>query len=404
MTFPQDILRNHLIEKAGKKLTHSAKSVEDITTEQIQLIRENIASFFEINKDLDSINTHINEVVSNMDQTVKVTLTSSDKLESVSEKMNELEEKFESINDLLKTINTIADQTNLLALNATIEAARAGEYGRGFAVVASEVKELSRTTKQSNEQIQNTLGSIGEAITLLAQAIKLTKEQMQQTLMLVNASEKNVVGIKDKTTIFNHQVNHSLQSFQKLENSSDKVENEIRELGTIGETFTFMLELMVKQGLFKSKFNPLDRLEPLLKESSYSNPDRFKNNEKEIILSDDDILISATDSRGVIQFANNRFYEVAEYDYGALINKAHNIIRHPDMPKTAFADLWQTIKNGEMWHGLVLNRSKNGRSYWVDALTFPCFSNGQITGYISVRSKPERSQIERAKMIYRKLE
>jgi hypothetical protein len=73
------------------------------------------------------------------------------------------------------------------------------------------------------------------------------------------------------------------------------------------------------------------------------------------------------------------------------------------MPKGGFADLWSTIQAGDIWQGVVINRAKSGRYYWVRAIVFPCFENNKIVGYISVRSAPSSSEIERAKKVYRKI-
>lgn len=116
----------------------------------------------------------------------------------------------------------------------------------------------------------------------------------------------------------------------------------------------------------------------------------------------DDILISATDTRGRITFANNCFYRIAEYNAGELVGQPHNTIRHPDKPKAAFVDLWAVIKAGKMLaQGYVVNRSKSGRRYWVRASVFPCFEKGRIIGYISIRTKPEPDMIEKAIEPYR---
>ena len=120
-------------------------------------------------------------------------------------------------------------------------------------------------------------------------------------------------------------------------------------------------------------------------------------------MANDDVLISATDAQGRINFANGKFYEIAEYQRGELINKPHNIIRHPDMPKTAFKDLWSVIESGNLWTGIVMNKSKSGKHYWVKALVFPCYSNKEIVGYISVRKKPSFQEVEMAKEAYRRL-
>lgn len=115
----------------------------------------------------------------------------------------------------------------------------------------------------------------------------------------------------------------------------------------------------------------------------------------------DDVLISATDPRGRITFANNCFYRIAEYNSSELVGQPHNTIRHPDMPKAAFADLWAVIKAGKMWQGYVANRSKSGRRFRVKASVFPCVEKGKIIGYISIRTKPEPDMIEKAIEAYR---
>jgi PAS domain S-box-containing protein len=140
------------------------------------------------------------------------------------------------------------------------------------------------------------------------------------------------------------------------------------------------------------------RNEPLLVNGS-----RFKASEPEYLLTEDDILISATDAKGIITFADNRFYEIAEYQPGESVGRPHNIIRHPDMPKTAFADRWAVIQAGKTWQGYVKNRAKNGHSYWVKANDFPCFENGKIVGYISIRTKPDRARINQAIDAYRRV-
>lgn len=401
--FKQDLLLNELLDNTSKKLFHSSNGVKQSVSDQLNLVKESINTFQNINQNISGINGQVDGAFANMGRTVNLTVESAKKLDSVSDKMNQLMSNFDSINKLLKTIHAIAGQTNLLALNATIEAARAGDSGRGFAVVASEVKELSKTTKYSNEKIQETVKDATQSLFSLGEAIKTTQNEMKNTLEFVYASEENVKQIKDEINTFYHQVNNSIASFQRLKDTSNVVENDLTELQTIGETFGFMMELMKIQGIFKNRYNPLERLLPAAKESTFLDAKRFTTFEKEYILNEQDILISATDPRGIINFANNKFYEVAEYEFGSLKNKPHNIIRHPDMPKTAFADLWATIRDGKLWQGIVKNRSKNGRGYWVNAIAFPCFKRGEIIGFISVRSKPSPEMIEKAKWIYQRL-
>jgi PAS domain S-box-containing protein len=98
------------------------------------------------------------------------------------------------------------------------------------------------------------------------------------------------------------------------------------------------------------------------------------------------ILISTTDTKGVITFANEAFSKVCGYSVDELMNQPHSIIRHPDMPKSAFKDMWDTIQSGKTWRGKVKNRKKDGGYYWVDAVVSPNFDlNGEIDSYNAVR-------------------
>jgi PAS domain S-box-containing protein len=177
----------------------------------------------------------------------------------------------------------------------------------------------------------------------------------------------------------------------------------LNEVNTIGETFRCLLELMEARGSFGTGVDPLERLGPLVEQSTFIDPTRFNGVEPEYLLTDNDILISATDTKGIITFANNRFYEIAEYEAGELVGRPHNVIRHPDMPKTAFADLWAVIQAGKTWQGYVKNRAKSGRIYWVKANVFPCYENGRIVGYISIRTKPDRNRVKQAMEAYRRV-
>ena len=100
-------------------------------------------------------------------------------------------------------------------------------------------------------------------------------------------------------------------------------------------------------------------------------------------------LVSTTDLRGVITYANPAFCRIAGYHVDELVGHNHNLVRHPDMPKAAFADLWDRLKEGNPWRGMVKNRCKDGRYYWVDAYVTPIYEHGKISGYQSVRCKPD---------------
>ncbi len=114
----------------------------------------------------------------------------------------------------------------------------------------------------------------------------------------------------------------------------------------------------------------------------------------------DQELVSTTDLRGVITYANPAFCQVAGYTEQELVGKNHNIVRHPDTPAAAFADLWQKLKQGQSWRGIVKNRCKDGRYYWVDAFVTPIYDNNKLLGYQSVRVKPDAQMVARAEASY----
>ena len=116
-----------------------------------------------------------------------------------------------------------------------------------------------------------------------------------------------------------------------------------------------------------------------------------------------EMLVSSTDTQGKITHCNRAFVEVSGYTYDELIGQPHNLIRHPDMPPEAFRDMWRTIGHGLPWTGLVKNRRNNGDHYWVQANVTPIMENGKPVGYLSVRTKPSRAQIQGAEALYARL-
>ena len=401
--FDEEAIKNQLLDGAGQQLGFVAKRTTESVNNQLNSIKTAIDNFNTIASDVKNVQENIDQVTGHMNGVVDDTSNSSDLLKIIFNKMNDLEDKFGEVHELIKTINSIADQTNLLALNATIEAARAGEAGKGFSVVATEVKELSKVTKNANEKIQVTLNDIGESIEQLSKSVTESSEIMKHSLQRVDSAKISVNGVQEKTHLFHNRIQHSLNDFQSLDSNSATVKNEVDELETISQTIAYLFDLLKKKGLLKDDFNAFERLLPIVEASDFNDPKRFTQQEEEYVLTDDDVLISATDTRGVITFANNTFYRIAQYEPGSLRGKPHNIIRHPDMPKTAFADLWEIIKGGHLWQGYVCNRGKNGRIYWVKANVYACYSGNQITGYISVRTKPDPKMIEIAKQAYKKV-
>jgi aerotaxis receptor len=117
-------------------------------------------------------------------------------------------------------------------------------------------------------------------------------------------------------------------------------------------------------------------------------------------IGDDVLIVSKTDAKGKLVFFNEAFVKVSGFAEAELINQPHNIVRHPDMPPEAFENLWNTIKAGKPWAGAVKNRRKNGDFYWVLASATPIWEGGQITGYMSVRSKLPADQRQEAEHVY----
>ncbi|TSE30191.1 methyl-accepting chemotaxis protein [Tepidimonas taiwanensis] len=118
----------------------------------------------------------------------------------------------------------------------------------------------------------------------------------------------------------------------------------------------------------------------------------------------DQTLISVTDVKGRITYANNNFVAVSGYTREELLGQPHNIIRHPDMPQEAYRDMWQTIlHDGRPWTALVKNRRKNGDHYWVRANATPVREGEQIVGFLSVRTKPTAEEIAAAEALYARM-
>ena len=114
-------------------------------------------------------------------------------------------------------------------------------------------------------------------------------------------------------------------------------------------------------------------------------------------------LMSTTDTQSHVTYANAAFLAASGFSRDELIGQPHNVVRHPDMPREAFADMWATLRAGESWSALVKNRRKDGDHYWVRANATPVMRNGQLVGYISVRTRPSREEVAHAEALYRRV-
>lgn len=119
---------------------------------------------------------------------------------------------------------------------------------------------------------------------------------------------------------------------------------------------------------------------------------------------DGKLIVSRTDLNGILTHVNDAFVEISGYSEEELLGKPQHILRHPDMPKAAYADLWNTVKAGNKWHGYVKNLCKDGSHYWVYATVVPNIRRGETVGYTSVRRKPSRSKVEQAIADYATME
>lgn len=124
---------------------------------------------------------------------------------------------------------------------------------------------------------------------------------------------------------------------------------------------------------------------------------------REVEFPPEDILVSRTDAGGRITFVNQAFIAISGFTEDELLGAPHNLVRHPHMPKEAFADLWATVKAGRPWEGLVKNRCKNGDHYWVRANVTPQMEDGKLAACISIRSKPSRDEVAAAEALYSRM-
>lgn len=126
--------------------------------------------------------------------------------------------------------------------------------------------------------------------------------------------------------------------------------------------------------------------------------------DRERVMRDDDFIVSKTDLSGKITYGNRIFIEFSGYGEDELLGTQHNIIRHPDMPRSAFKLAWSTIESGKEFFAYVKNMSKDGSFYWVFTHITPDFGpRGDIVGYYSVRRCPKRSAIEKIEPVYRQM-
>jgi len=122
--------------------------------------------------------------------------------------------------------------------------------------------------------------------------------------------------------------------------------------------------------------------------------------QRDIDYPESQVFVTKTDTKGIITYANDSFVEISGFSREELIGKNHNLVRHPDMPPWAFKSLWDTVKSGHPWRGIVKNRAKSGDHYWVRATVSPITDNGNVVGYLSLRKKPTSAEVSAANALY----
>lgn len=125
---------------------------------------------------------------------------------------------------------------------------------------------------------------------------------------------------------------------------------------------------------------------------------------QEVMLNESDLIITKTDPKGIITYANRKFMEISAYSESMLLGKPHNLIRHPDMPRGVFRLLWKTLQSKQEFFGLVKNYTADGNYYWVFANITPDYGPGySVQGYYSVRRQASRHAINTAAELYRQM-
>jgi PAS domain S-box-containing protein len=127
-------------------------------------------------------------------------------------------------------------------------------------------------------------------------------------------------------------------------------------------------------------------------------------NDREKTFEDGEFIVSKTDLNGKITYGNELFIKMSGYTENELLGAPHNILRHPDMPKSVFKLLWQTIQNGNEIIAFVKNLSRDGSYYWVEAQVTPSYDDtGKVIGFHSVRRKPSKKSLDAIAPLYKSL-
>ncbi len=151
------------------------------------------------------------------------------------------------------------------------------------------------------------------------------------------------------------------------------------------------VDSIIKEILGESRVPPLPRESLKKEEKDLRAYERMLHNKEAELKAREALLqkaclVSETDRKGIITYANDKFCEVSGYSLDELLGQPHNIVRHPDMPKETFREMWRTIGRGKTWRGIIKNKRKDGKPYWVDATIAPVLGkDGKPMKYIAIR-------------------
>jgi PAS domain S-box-containing protein len=210
----------------------------------------------------------------------------------------------------------------------------------------------------------------------------------------------NINDISQESNELKESMDRASGGLHKLTDSVEAVNSKLGDFTVLGRSLGFLVVLKNAEHPVDLAFDCLGRFEAMAAKGSPVAGRTPPEPSLAIDFAQDQVLISQTDPRGVISYANNDFCEVSGYLFEELVGKPHNIIRHPFMPRGAFGNMWATLKAGEVWQGIVVNKTKDEGHYWVKATVYPNFDNGTVVGYTSLRTKPTPEQVRRAIAAY----
>ena len=243
----------------------------------------------------------------------------------------------------------------------------------GFYVIKNNIEDIERVSKIKYKDIQT------------------SKTSQEQILKKITSKINKVFSIYDKEKGFaitfipvKNPISNEVIAYMTNKHYSTFISDKQKDFNKI--FFLSSLSILIILILFYQLFTNKEKNAKLLQDKNNSLLESTKKMEDYISLIDKNIITSSTDLSGKITYASEAFCEISGYSKDELIGKSHNIVRHPDLPKSIYTKLWDTIKSNQAWSSELKNIKKNGEDYWVDATIHPIFNEkGEKTGYTSIR-------------------